>query len=415
MAVISKLDLDGNNITKYNNVTISNINFNGTDYHFAEPNNVLDGVCNNAVSEPIIDMQIKGNSIQDGTPTPDTPIEIESVGEKTPNMIDYKKISNRASNGITYTNNNDGTYTANGTLTLTLSSLSFANGIVLSDIKPGIKYYCSCGNDLNNSDRRYYLFAVIKNSSTGSIRYFASYITTKTFTLSEYETVTSLELRINASTGELFSVENEVFKPILCKASEYIDYEPYGYKIPIKVSGEDVEPIITNIYLNEPLRKIGDYADYIDYKNKKVVRNIASYNLNDVSSIKDYTSQIDGFYKAYTINKVAVATFNSSNSKCSHFITERIYLWSVAEKSSLSATQYATYICVPNSIASTSEELLQWLKTQEINVYYTLETPTEEIIDIPTIETFDGTNIFAINTKIEPSKVEINYWKQKGI
>ena len=35
-----------------------------------------------------------------------------------------------------------------------------------------------------------------------------------------------------------------------------------------------VEPVATNIFLNEPLRKLGNYADYIDFKNDKVVRNI---------------------------------------------------------------------------------------------------------------------------------------------
>lgn len=34
------------------------------------------------------------------------------------------------------------------------------------------------------------------------------------------------------------------------------------------------EPIITNIYLNEPLRKVGDVADYIDFANNKIVRYI---------------------------------------------------------------------------------------------------------------------------------------------
>ena len=37
MAVISKLDHKGQDITKYNNKTIKNINFNGADYHFAKP------------------------------------------------------------------------------------------------------------------------------------------------------------------------------------------------------------------------------------------------------------------------------------------------------------------------------------------------------------------------------------------
>ena len=41
------------------------------------------------------------------------------------------------------------------------------------------------------------------------------------------------------------------------------EYEPYK------------EPVTTNLYLNEPLRAIGDYKDYIDFENGKLVRNIA--------------------------------------------------------------------------------------------------------------------------------------------
>ena len=44
----------------------------------------------------------------------------------------------------------------------------------------------------------------------------------------------------------------------------------YGkYKIPVKVNNT-----VTKIYLDEPLRKIGDYADYIDFKNQKVIRKV---------------------------------------------------------------------------------------------------------------------------------------------
>ena len=34
--------------------------------------------------------KIHGNSFQDGTPTPDNPIEVQSVGEKTKNIFDEK-------------------------------------------------------------------------------------------------------------------------------------------------------------------------------------------------------------------------------------------------------------------------------------------------------------------------------------
>jgi len=35
-----------------------------------------------------------------------------------------------------------------------------------------------------------------------------------------------------------------------------------------------MESIVYNIYLDEPLRKIGNYVDYIDFANSKVVRNV---------------------------------------------------------------------------------------------------------------------------------------------
>ena len=34
----------------------------------------------------LINYNIQGNSIQNGTPTPETPVEVESVGKKTKNM-----------------------------------------------------------------------------------------------------------------------------------------------------------------------------------------------------------------------------------------------------------------------------------------------------------------------------------------
>ena len=56
----------------------------------------------------------------------------------------------------------------------------------------------------------------------------------------------------------------------------------YGkYKIPVTVNN-----ITTNIYLNEPLRKIGDFADYLDYKNGKVVRNTTDIMVTDLDNIQ---------------------------------------------------------------------------------------------------------------------------------
>ena len=37
----------------------------------------------------ITDYKIYGQSVQDGEPTPDNPVEVESVGEKTKNLINW--------------------------------------------------------------------------------------------------------------------------------------------------------------------------------------------------------------------------------------------------------------------------------------------------------------------------------------
>ena len=44
-------------------------------------------------------------------------------------------------------------------------------------------------------------------------------------------------------------------------------YEPYGYKIPVTITAGSAET--TDIYLDEPLAKSGNNADYIDYATQK--------------------------------------------------------------------------------------------------------------------------------------------------
>lgn len=57
---------------------------------------------------------------------------------------------------------------------------------------------------------------------------------------------------------------------MLNSGSTALPYEPYGYKLPLLSGSTPVD-----IYLGtEPLRKIGDYVDYIDYGTGKIVRQV---------------------------------------------------------------------------------------------------------------------------------------------
>lgn len=71
----------------------------------------------------IQDMMIYGKSSQDGTPTPENPVEIKSVVNPTVKVCGKNLLNptlqTTTKNGVTCTNNGDGTYTLNGTATAT--------------------------------------------------------------------------------------------------------------------------------------------------------------------------------------------------------------------------------------------------------------------------------------------------------
>ena len=89
--------------------------------------------------DSLINMSIEGNSYQDGEPTFNNPIEIQSVGEKTANMLVYPYAdTTKEVNGLTFVDNGDGTITVNGTANATTSfPLATIKGI--TDITQ--KYY----------------------------------------------------------------------------------------------------------------------------------------------------------------------------------------------------------------------------------------------------------------------------------
>lgn len=246
------------------NTIIDVINYDGIDYHFAEENEATNGICNNAVAEPIIDMRVSGNSIQDGTPTPESPIEIQSVG-------DYDEV-----------------------------------------------------------------------------------------------------------TGK--------------------------YRIPLKINGT-----IINLYLNEPLRKTGDYADYIDYKNKKVVRQVGEKRLKGTDG--NWSSTVAwGTHAFFIPNLTNMLSWGTTKGALSSHLQS--YTGTNTTALSNQWVIGGSNIVLVNDNCLTSAELKTWLNENEFKIIYPLETPIEEAIDIPTIETIKGTNVFGIETTIKPSSLIIDYWKQ---
>ena len=217
----------------------------------------------------------------------------------------------------------------------------------------------------------------------------------KTVTLTSKANKTVSYIRFSYGTGSAYSyIKNWQIE----EGTSVTSYESYKEKI-------------TNIYLTEPLRKVGDYADYIDFNNKKVVRNVKEYTLTGNELIWNYGSAET--YNSYQVlpsqvedrdilNKNNIGSFNTHFPSVTSYAN--LYYGKVlASYTGNINTSYGSIILGTN--ITTSDELKTWLASNKPKVYYVLENAKEEKIDLPNVESLDGYSTLFINTNIRPSKV----------
>lgn len=196
-------------------------------------------------------------------------------------------------------------------------------------------------------------------------------------------------------------------------------YEPYKGKA------------TTHIYLDEPLRKVGDYADYIDFKNQKVVRNILkqSLNANDIYKKLNNVIRIGGIntrikqkYDAHILSTI----FNyymhwtlDSEIIFHHGSNYYSYYWSVYW-SRLGLTYDGTNVyrtddteqtpLTDSEIIGIANEWLDTLSDENKKVFMILDTPTEESITIPNLTLPKSEKAtMMVNTSVKPSNIYAKY------
>lgn len=410
------------NSTKFNNSNVDIIKFNGQEvwtagYWLTKTGYPL--TLTNSLGKKLKDYKIYGNSIQNGTPTPDDPIEIESVGEKTKNLLNPKaQLSTligvyKGIDVIEYAKQN------------VMLSIRLKEGkSVPSGIYFGVPYKLTTSGAMG-----YWLIdnGVLKNTR---------------FNLKQLgDTVTNMGIGVYPATQTNWDKIFDAFDVQLELGTIATEYEPYGYKIPIKVSGNDVEPQTYNIYLDEPLRKIGDYADYIDFENGKVVRKISSAIIlkpstyipskkKDVCWFSVYTRDVllphivDTPVISKMFKSLQNAWWQNDEGVLSHKInTEGVYFslkWermglvydgtNVYKKEDTEKTKPLTDLEIYNLIG---EYFPNTFTEDERTIHYALLTPIEQSIELPNIPTHRGTTIIEVDTTILPSNMKVVYKGKK--
>ena len=300
------------------------------------------------------------------------------------NLLPYPYVNTtKTINGVTFVDNGDGTITVSGIPT---ASISYYLGQV--PVQTGTSYALS-GIDLGKN----LIFVLleydengtkIKQENSRSISYKAS------------DNASYIRIyidRINSNT----EIPETVVKPQLEIGSSYTKYEPY------------FEPFMTNIYLNEPLRKVGDAVDYIDFKNKKVVRNIKEIVLNG----KEEWSNMSGNapYKL-TLNDRENEYKNNLRIMSNFFETVNNSISWVGYDSMISvSSMYPKDIVFRYTKIDSLENFKSYLNNNSPKLLYVLSSSEEKILNLPEISTINGINNVSIGTSITPSKMEVIYGK----
>lgn len=167
------------------------------------------------------------------------------------------------------------------------------------------------------------------------------------------------------------------------KGSTATDYEPYH------------TPITTNVYVDEPLYKVGDYADYIDFDNNQVVRNIVNYTFTGNESWQTGAS-----YKySYKANNYIGTNIHTGLG----YMTNQKISATQSEATSGTNTIYPTYSKDENLTRLYTDLNADTTKLANGIAYFARITPTTETADFSALPVFEGTTIYTVDEGLEPS------------
>ena len=390
----------------FNKKTPKRINFNG--FHVAEV--IYNGITvwiekiltlisgkapltlDASIGEDVIDYQIYGESVQEATPSLTIPVEVECVGDYDEASGKYKiPIVARGKNLFDIKK-----YEA--------SKDSYnAHYIDISNLEVG-KYYT-----ISSSEICIFKAAGHAGGSAANTNGFQSgKVTEYKFKMTEsLKNLNNLYI-IHTSYRQATLDEVKAYNIQIEKDSAATEYEPYH------------EPVTSDIYLDKPLCKIGSYADYIDFENKKVIRKVGiqEFDENDVNGFAPYALANREFYGfSRTISDMKEGKFQKGLSTYFYNqenIDSRIWFGSASVNN-------LVYFSIPEAYSggtNTStrrQALAEWFKGLKtpFMIYYILATPTEKTIELPDIPTFKGKTIIEVNTNITPN-IAIEYYKQGG-
>lgn len=292
----------------------------------------------------------------------------------------------RTDKGITFNLMNDGIH-VNGKC-ISSNSRTF----IYSDTLQAGTYYI---NGIKGASNSRYQVVLYKNSVI------LNYITTKNFKL-ELKEKAKIELSLFVYSE--YGTFNDLVLPyMICRnENDLYLYTPY--------QGQS----LLNYTLQNPLYKIGDVYDYIDFNRGKIIRNVGvvTFDGSDDELWNKYSNNVS--MDGYSVN--VSNAIDTTPCICNKLLTTDAISTTLEE--AIKVLDNAMYV-VLNKIRglNTTELFKSWLQSNPITVCYQLATPTEK--DIPQelltqlkqLQTYSGkTNISFEASDVYPT-IDLEYIK----
>jgi len=341
-------------------------------------------------------------------------IPYEPYGYRVPVTIEGKNllqntVKSQTKNGVTFTVNNDGSITCNGTA----SNNTF---LKIGDLSLTSQSYIltGCPSDGGNDSYalRCYKNGNIKGADVGN-----------GFNINE-----SIDGYIEIRIASGYTCDNLTFYPMICKADIKDDtYEPYH------------EPTTTNLYLPEQIKKLGFEAEHIDYREQKMHK-VRKNLLPVVATSKTVTGV------TFTVNVDKSITCNGRNNGTSDIIFEfnqsgisleigRGYIISGCPEGGAMFGSYAIkcyngsywvyddghgaafpavgtgivrpQIIIPMGVTVNNLTFYPMIRTADIedDTYEPYIENTDLDVTLPALPILSGTNTLSVVTEVQPSNV----------
>ena len=209
-------------------------------------------------------------------------------------------------------------------------------------------------------------FKFVYTDGTTTACYVDNEATWKNYTCaSSGKTIDRLEMNYFYGQGCYFDINSIQLE----ESSAATTYEAYNGKT-------------TNIYLDEPLRKVGNYVDYIDYNNKKIVRNVKErvytgkeyWYADGTSYVFDSTGTFIKSTKGSLLSNIAFYASTKNNDNFNFARSGAGYIEFNALNKGYTVATWKQYLV--NKYNSGSP----------VKVQYDIATPEEQTIDLPSIE-----------------------------